>query len=227
MSDHSQDDTVARYSNRHRRQRAQWRTKSMPSDVNEFIQSFNSNSNNNGSQYYERSKSADILNHQGEQSAFSIYNDDDGMEQPQSISLLELDEDEVFVDSPIIVDYQLGRRHSLPSSPSPTAYSQQIEAPDHLATELTSNNCDSHDEEVTETLQSVSSQSSSSYRLVRAEPVILGTPQALNESSVVHATPIQLETPCPTLEQEQPSPTLASHVSIQFAVLDWFLFLAE
>lgn len=226
LSDPTDAAAAARYNNGPRRGRTHSRTKSMPSNVNEFLQSYASNCNNSN-QYYERSKSAEVLNHLGEQSAFSIYDEenDEGTQHLET-SLLDLDEEEIFIDSPLVVDYQLGRRRSLPVSPATSASISPTADRHSRATSTSSDrSCtgyDNHDEEVTEALQGQATQQPG-YQSVRAEPVTLGTPGVPERSSVVHATPVVLGTPCrlskamveeEEVEEDRQSPLLVTDYQV-------------
>ncbi|XP_067933179.1 uncharacterized protein [Watersipora subatra] len=203
-SDNDTNTKVARYRNRHKGQRIHSRTKSMPSDVNEFIQSFNSNCNNSRP-CYERSKSAEVLNHLGKRSAFSLYSEevDDTEKPPQS------EEDEIFIDSPLVVDYQLGRRRNLPTTPS-TSISSEEDQSLALQNEVDSflGEKDYHDKEVKDALQIPPST------LPQATRVIADIPAETGRSSIVHASPIFLGTPCSLLtEQKQLSTNSFSQVT--------------
>lgn len=84
----------------------------MPSGVTEFLHTYGDADKD---LHYERSRSAEILNHQREHSAFRLYQDEESEERSRRHSqMFGFDEEERFIDSPLVVDYQLGLRQSPP-----------------------------------------------------------------------------------------------------------------
>jgi len=140
------------------------RTKSVPTGVQEFLQSTS-----------ERSRSVEVLNHLGHSSAFQPY-------QEQRV----IDNEEFYIDSPALVDYQLGRRRTPPEeSVDPTLPSADSLPRDNIT--------DSEDDEIKDALD----QPGDHYQLVHATPILLETPDsATRRRDTVHATPIILGSPC-------------------------------
>lgn len=168
------------------KQKSRLRTKSMPLGVADFVESMNTEQ-----LYEERSKSAEVLNHLGERSAFQLYDE----EADSSSSVMDIDEYERFIDSPQVVDYQLGLRNQ-PPSPAMSSPRSGISP------------IDSHILEKPGCTPDIIKQLTASCQYARTEH------DPDHGYRIVHATPVVLETPVSTISvddtyQQVPAGTAA------------------